>query len=322
MELEWEERFAAKPFANAISLLSLVMRPYKSLSIALFVFVTVVSACESTQTAKEQEIGTEYPGGEEAYVPYGGHIDRVYRTFSGIEPDAYSPSIAIGGEKWTCRWFDPEVEIVFVTFQTGQSLHERQFVLERDTLIYAEEKETLLPAQEGNMRSYTYVIAKDTVVAFMPESTGGLELDSEAVKTTEIFKMWESHRAHFKQAKASFGFDGIKDVAAMGIYEDFRLEYSNHYGKYTDAETPLKVTISYSTQGKPDSVFQCNTDAEKEHFFRHAYKIRGKSRLASTHGNKAVFTFHSPKPKVFLQELVFSDEMLLLEVRLMDVLGE
>ncbi|MBL0018882.1 MAG: hypothetical protein IPP17_21285 [Bacteroidetes bacterium] len=96
----------------------------------------------------------------------------------------------------------------FVEFKTGQSLHKRKFGLENDTLLYAEEEEFFLPVDTGDVCRYSYVIFQDTVVAFTAECTGDLEEKSEAVKTAELFKLWQSHQANFNQFKASLGFDG------------------------------------------------------------------------------------------------------------------
>lgn len=304
------------------------MNPPKSYQITFLMLLTMLMACESTKTAKdsepkvENEQTTEYPGGEETIEPYSGYIDGVYRLFSGLGNDQNSSTQTIGKVKWTYERLYKDAEVAFVEFQTTKSLHKIQFGLENDTLVYAEEMETLLPLQHGDSWTYSYVIFKDTVVAFMAESTGDLQAKSEAVKTAEIFKIWQSHRANFNKVKASLGFDGIKDVAAMEIYENFQLNNDTYIGKYMDADSPLKITISYGDEAMEDKVILYETEEEKRKFFINDHKSRGDSRLVSTHGNKAVFELLSSHPQIYLQELVFSDERVLLEIKLRDILED
>jgi hypothetical protein len=305
-----------------------IMNPPKPYNVTFLILLTMLVACNSTKTAKdpepkvENEPVDEYPEGQETYDPYDGYIDGVYRSFSGVHSGPHWPTKTVGKEKWTYKRLYVDTEVAFVEFQTGQSLHKRKFGLENDTLVYAEEEETFLPVEKGDVCRYSYVIFQDTVVAFMDECTGDLQVKSEAVKTAEIFKMWESHRAHFHQFKASLGFDGVKDVAAMGIYLDFWLGNESNFWKYLDADTPLKITTSYSDQAMEDKVMLCKTEEEKRKFFINEDKTRGKSVLVSTHGNRAVFAWKSPHIRVYLKELVFSDERMLLEIKLFDILEE
>jgi hypothetical protein len=301
------------------------MNPPRSYMFTCLILLTLLTACDSTKTAKKavyyDPVG-EYPGGEETYRPFDGYIDAAYRSFSGLQPHPKSPTKTIGKEQWTYQRLDTHREVAFVTFQTEGSFYEWQFGLENDTLVYAEEKETLLPVENGDSWYYNYVIFKDTVVAFSAERTGDVEVKSEEEKSPELFKMWQSHQANFKNLKFSLGFDGVKDVAAMDVYQAFRVNNYNYLEKYMDAATPLRITTSYSDQAMEDKVILCVTEEEKRKFFNQNDKTRGKSILASTHGNQAVFEPKSSKTKVYLKELVFSEEMVLLEIKLRENLGE
>jgi hypothetical protein len=301
------------------------MNPSKSFCVTFLLLLSLLLACKGSKTAKQnvdKDAVGEYPGGQEAYHPFDGYVDGVYRSFSGARGGQHWPTKTIGKEKWTYKRSGVHTEVAFVEFQTGQCLHKRKFGLENDTLVYAEEEETFLPVDTGDVCRYSYVIFQDTVVAFTAECTGDLEEKSEAVKTSELFKMWQSHQANFNQFKASLGFDGIKDVAAMEIYEDFWLGYESNIGQYLNAETPLKITISYSDSAMKDKVILFKTEEEKRNFFTKEEKTRGKSTLLSTHGNHAVFAWKSPHKRVYLKELVFSDQMILLEIKLFDILEE
>ncbi len=301
------------------------MNPSKSFCVTFLLLLSLLLACKGSKTAKQNvdnDAVGEYPGGQEAYHPFDGYVDGVYRSFSGARGGQHWPTKTIGKEKWTYKRSGVHTEVAFVEFQTGQCLHKRKFGLENDTLVYAEEEETFLPVDTGDVCRYSYVIFQDTVVAFTAECTGDLEEKSEAVKTSELFKMWQSHQANFNQFKASLGFDGIMDVAAMEIYEDFWLGYESNIGQYLNAETPLKITISYSDSAMKDKVILFKTEEEKRNFFTKEEKTRGKSTLLSTHGNHAVFAWKSPHKRVYLKELVFSDQMILLEIKLFDILEE
>jgi hypothetical protein len=304
------------------------MHPSKAYPFTCLILLTMLLACNGTKTAKdpkpkvENEQTEEYPGGQEAYRPYDGYIDGISRTFSGVRCGQNCPTKTVGKEKWTYKRLHVDTEVAFVEFQTGQSVHKRKFGLENDTLVYAEEEETFLPVEKGDLCRYSSVIFKDTVVAFSAECTGDLEVKSEAEKTAELFTMWQSHRANFNQFKASLGFNGVKDVAAMAIYLAFRANNYNYLEKYMDADTPLKITISRSDIAMEDKVILCETEEEKRKFFTNDDKTRGKSTLISTHGNKAVFASKSSPTKVYLKELVFSDNRVLLEIKLRDALED
>jgi hypothetical protein len=301
------------------------MNPPKYYCVPFLLLLTLLLACNGPKTAEqnvENDPVGEYPGGQETYHPFDGYIDGVYQTFSGARGGQHWPTKTIGKEKWTYKRLGVHTEVAFVAFQTGQCLHKRKFGLENDTLVYAEEEDIFLPVDTGNVCRYSFVIFKDTAVAFTAECTGDLQEKSEAVKTAELFKMWQSHQANFNQFKASLGFDGVKDVAAMEIYEDFWLGYESNIGQYLNAETPLKITISYNDQAMEDKVILCTTEEEKRNFFTNAEKTRGKSTLVSTQGNQAVFAWKSPHKRVYLKELVFSDKRILLEIKLFDILEE
>ncbi len=312
-----------QPMKRHISLK--IMNPPKYYYVPLLILLSLLLACNGPKTAEknvENDPVGEYPGGEETYHPFDGYIDGIFRSFSGAHGGQHWPTKTIGKEKWTYKRLEVNSEVAFVEFQTGQSLHKRKFGLVNDTLVYAEEEDFFLPVDTGDVCRYSYVIFQDTVVAFTAECTGDLEEKSEAVKTAGLFKMWQSHQANFNQFKASFGFDGVKDVAAMEIYLDFWLGYESNIWQYLNADTPLKITTSYSDQAMEDKVILCKTEEEKRNFFTNAEKTRGKSTLVSTFGNEAVFAWKSPHKRVYLKELIFSEKMVLLEVKLFDILEE
>jgi hypothetical protein len=309
-------------FKPNINIFKLYCHMNRLLIPSALIFLNSCSAQSTKNNTTDQDTVSktvdEYPGGEEANEPYSGYIDWAYRLFSGLDYDQNKPAKTLGKEIWFYERLYVDTEVAFVEFQTDKSFHQRQFVLKNDTLVYAEEMETLLPVNNGDLWSYSYVIFKDTVVSFSAESTGDLEVESEEVKAAEIFKIWQTHKANFKKVKTALGFDGVKDVAAMEIYENYQLDNDTHIGKYMDAATPLKITISHNDKSII-RVIRCESEEEKRKFFIDDDKTRGNSRLVSIIGNNAVFELTESSDGVYIQELVFSDEMILMGIKLLDI---
>ncbi len=318
------------------------MDQFKSLFITMSIFFLTLVACDSQEEASDIDQKTENiestedsmedewdeegedPGGVETFDPSSGYIDGVLLTLNSRECNTDEPTMVIGNEKWTYCRFYTDFEVVYIEYLSDSSKVEQRFALRNDSLVYVEEMEALFPLGEGggDWREYYWIISKDTVVEYTGDGSGDIEVKSMDVKTAEMFKTWKSHRVKFDKIKVSLGFDGVMDVAAMLIYENFQMDNDTHLEKYMDEDTPLKITISYSDETKADKVIWCKTEDEKRQFFRDDYKSRGNSRLVNTLNNTAVFEPVSSYTKIYIQELVFSDDMILTEIKLLDILEE
>jgi hypothetical protein len=295
----------------------------------VFLLMTLLS-CNSNEDGRisdiaEEKAYAESNGGEveENIGPNDGYIDWLLRLVNNIECDLDNPTKTIGKETWTYCRIDLETETAFVEFQLDNMIYKRQFVLYNNELIFASEEETTV-AEKYDVESWSceYFIKGDTVLDILSFNTFEQDkTESEDWNKDLIFEKWKTHQANFYTIKASRGFDGITDVAALEIHEAYYTHNDPYIRSYFDPGTPLKIVISRNTTpgGRKDEILICVTEEEKIQFFMDddGKESRGRSMLQSTFGNKAVFKRDLSDTGYYIKELIFSgDNLILQEIRI------
>jgi hypothetical protein len=295
-------------------------------SLTFIALVASLSQCNSNDSSEdlnqaltEQQGYTSADYSGENIGQFDGYIDGILQVVNHIEYDVVYPTKTIGKEKWTYYRIDAETEAVFIEFKVDEVRCEQRFVLIKDTLVYAREEESKGYGEGKSTGSERdYIIYEDSVVDFSTFST----MDQDKTKSPGwssklIFDTWKAHKSNFKKLKTLIGVDGVKDIAAMEILQEYAEHNYPIYERHFDVNTPLKIVIAHSL-GKGatrEETIICNTEEEKKKFFSYddRKESRGSSILYEISGNKVIFGPYSSDPGYYIEKLVFKDGSLILQ---------